>query len=62
MKEAGIRVNAICPGMVRTPMGANSPVIPSERWIEPDEIARLALFLASDDGSVVNGAAINAYG
>jgi len=62
VKELGIRVNAICPGMVHTTMGDGSPVMPGERWIEPEEIARVALFLASDEGSAVNGAAVNAYG
>ena len=62
VKEAGVRVNAICPGMVRTSMGAQAGVIPGARWIEPCEIADVALYLASDESSAITGAAIDAFG
>lgn len=63
----GIRVNCICPGGVRTPMIAEALQDPAyERFLhednpmgrlaEPEEIARVALFLGSDDASYVNGA------
>lgn len=62
----GIRINAICPGYMVTPMtGAfreNKDVekqlregIPQGRGGEPAEIGRAALFLASDDASYING-------
>jgi 3-oxoacyl-[acyl-carrier protein] reductase len=60
----GIRVNAICPGYIDTPMTAGiSPVVqkiivnrtPLGRWGEPDDIAATALFLASDDASFYTG-------
>jgi NAD(P)-dependent dehydrogenase (short-subunit alcohol dehydrogenase family) len=61
----GVRVNALCPGPVNTPLlkelFAKDPDraakrlvhIPMARFGEPDEIAKAALFLASDDASFV---------
>ena len=69
----GIRVNAICPGTIRTRLTADivdrversakeGRGIPLGRVGEPEDIARCALFLASDDASFVSGAAIVADG
>ncbi|HEY8593135.1 MAG TPA: SDR family NAD(P)-dependent oxidoreductase [Sphingomicrobium sp.] len=68
----GVRVNAICPGLIET--GMTKPMYerarasgkedrigelnPLQRGGEPEEIARAALFLASDEASYVNGQAI----
>jgi NAD(P)-dependent dehydrogenase (short-subunit alcohol dehydrogenase family) len=72
-----IRVNAICPGPVFTPMAegihrrmtgrelrANTrmPISASGRMAMPEEIARVALFLASDDASYVNATLITVDG
>jgi 3-oxoacyl-[acyl-carrier protein] reductase len=60
----GIRVNAICPGYIDTPMTAPmSPLVraavlartPLGRTGEPREVAQTALFLASDDGAFYTG-------
>lgn len=69
-RDRGIRCNAVCPGFIRTAHGlreveqltaggvdASEAVIASQqgRMCEPEEVARAALFLASDDSSFVNG-------
>jgi NAD(P)-dependent dehydrogenase (short-subunit alcohol dehydrogenase family) len=64
----GIRVNAVAPGMVRTPLAqrmvASLPpnaeqailaVVPQGRWCESDEIAEIVVFLCSDAASHVTG-------
>lgn len=63
MAKYGIRINAICPGVVDTPMiegGAEvlahlASIIPSGRVGQPEEIAAIALFLVSDASSYVSG-------
>ncbi len=68
----GIRVNAVCPGEVNTPMlqsERNAPVtaemmaaiaasVPMQRLADPSEIANVVMFLASDDASYMTGALV----
>ncbi|MFM8747817.1 MAG: SDR family NAD(P)-dependent oxidoreductase [Aestuariivirga sp.] len=69
-RDRNIRCNAVCPGFVRTPHGMREVAelqrlgidvsetalaIQQGRICEPEEVARAALFLASDDASFVNG-------
>lgn len=62
--EKGIKVNAICPGTIRTPMTEEmlktrpTAKIPVRRFGEVQEVAELAVFLASDQAKFMNGAAI----
>lgn len=62
--EKNIRINAICPGFVRTEMSKGVDEvwlkrrIPMQRWIEPDEIAETILFLCSDAAASIIGQAI----
>ena len=60
----GVRVNVICPGLVRTPLleaedqvavMAMAEGLPLGRIAEPEEIARAVTFLASDDASFITG-------
>jgi NAD(P)-dependent dehydrogenase (short-subunit alcohol dehydrogenase family) len=69
--EDGIRVNAVCPGYIRTPMTApmtpeRSEAIlaqtPAKRMGSPEEIAEMVVWLCSDRASYVTGAAYNVDG
>lgn len=63
-----IRINALCPGVTRTPFFTNQDysrfdgTIPLGRVAEVEEIAKAALFLVSDDASYVSGAVLKVDG
>jgi NAD(P)-dependent dehydrogenase (short-subunit alcohol dehydrogenase family) len=68
-----IRVNAICPGLIRTPLTEQyfvddrfeqslATTVPQGRHGEPRDVANAALYLASELGSYVNGIALTVDG
>jgi 2-hydroxycyclohexanecarboxyl-CoA dehydrogenase len=83
----GVRVNTICPGMVKTPLNRSvweawhrrepepsrlsyeewtaekiKKLVPLNRWQEPEDIASMAVFLASKQGQNITGQTINVDG
>ena len=70
----GVRVNCVCPGWIDTPMSQpfldETPggrkfagkIAPLGRIGRPEDVAEVALFLASDESRFVTGAAVNVDG
>lgn len=63
LKREGINVNAVLPGTIDTP--ANRKAMPDadvSRWVTPQAISEVILFLASEKASAVHGALIPVFG
>jgi len=63
LKGSGVRANTVLPSIIDTE--ANRKAMPKAdfaKWPKPEEIARVILFLCSDDARVIHGAAIPVYG
>jgi NAD(P)-dependent dehydrogenase (short-subunit alcohol dehydrogenase family) len=59
LKGTPVRVNSILPSIIDTPANRKSmPDADFSKWPKPEEIARVVLFLCSDDAKLVSGAAI----
>jgi 3-oxoacyl-[acyl-carrier protein] reductase len=67
----GVRVNAVAPGFIQTPILSTIPEkvikemeerVPLHRLGKPEEIANVYAFLASDEASYVNGIVIEVAG
>jgi NAD(P)-dependent dehydrogenase (short-subunit alcohol dehydrogenase family) len=63
LKDRGITVNAVLPGIIDTPRNrADMPDADFSRWVAPAAIAEVIVFLASDGARAVTGAAVAVTG
>lgn len=63
LRNENITVNAILPSIIDTPANRSSmPTADFSRWPKAEEVARVLLFLASDDARLISGASIPVYG
>jgi len=63
LKGTGVRANSVMPSIIDTE--ANRKAMPNadfSKWPKPEEIAKVILFLCSDDAKLINGAAVPIYG
>lgn len=63
LRGSGVRVNSVLPSIIDTE--ANRKAMPGadfSKWPKPEDIARVILFLSSDDARLIHGAAIPVYG
>jgi NAD(P)-dependent dehydrogenase (short-subunit alcohol dehydrogenase family) len=62
-KGAGVRCNTVLPSVIDTPANrAAQPAADHGRWVTPEEIASVILFLAGPESAEVSGAAVPVYG
>jgi len=63
LKGSGVRANSILPSIIDT--AANRKAMPKAdfaKWPKPEDIARVILFLCSEEAKVIQGAAVSVYG
>lgn len=63
VRESNININCIMPSVIDTE--ANRKAIPDSdfsKWLKTDDLANIVLFLCSEEGKIINGAAIPTYG
>lgn len=63
LKGTGVRANSVLPSIIDTE--ANRRAMPKadfSKWPKPEDIARVILFLCSDDAGLINGASVPVYG
>jgi NAD(P)-dependent dehydrogenase (short-subunit alcohol dehydrogenase family) len=63
LKGSGVRANSILPSIIDT--AANRKAMPKAdfaKWPKPEDIARVILFLCSEEAKVIQGAAVTVYG
>lgn len=63
LQGSGVRVNSILPSIIDTETNRKAmPGADFAKWPKPEDIARVILFLCSEDAKVIHGAAIPVYG
>ncbi len=63
LKTSGINVNCILPGTIDTPQNrAEMPNADFSRWVAPEALADVIVFLASDAARAIHGASLPVYG
>ena len=63
LKGTGVRANSILPSIIDTDVNRRAmPNADFAQWPKSEDIARVVLFLCSDDGKLIHGAAIPVYG
>ncbi len=63
LKEHGINVNCILPGLIDTPPNrAAMPKADFSKWVTPEVLANVILFLCSESAAAIHGAALPVYG
>jgi NAD(P)-dependent dehydrogenase (short-subunit alcohol dehydrogenase family) len=63
VKERGIRVNAVLPGVIDTAANRRDmPGADTAKWVSPDALADVILFLASPAARAIHGAAVPVFG
>jgi NAD(P)-dependent dehydrogenase (short-subunit alcohol dehydrogenase family) len=63
LKGSGVRVNSVLPSIMDTP--ANRAAMPKadfSKWPKTEDVARVILFLTSEDAKLIHGAAVPVYG
>jgi NAD(P)-dependent dehydrogenase (short-subunit alcohol dehydrogenase family) len=62
-KQQNVRVNTVLPSVIDTPLNRREqPDADHSRWVSPEEIARVILFLGGDASAPTSGATIPVYG
>jgi len=63
LKGTGVRVNSILPSIIDTEINRKAmPKADFTKWPKPEDIARVILFLCSDQAKLIHGAAVPVYG
>ena len=63
VKESNINVNCIMPSTIDTEANRRAmPTADPSKWVKPQDLANVVLFLCSDEANVITGAAVSTYG